>query len=176
MFGSAHQALMFAYTFSANQYGVTAAAERLIASFGRDRYERLEAVARGRGLRGLDGAAQAGMIKRIAEDLPALQHLAVEARFNVLARDRQNVAIGLMALGVRKQLGITDPTQLVVSLVGKHYGRDAEIEQLGENAGIPKRTMIRRWVEIRRKLREVDQRALDLVEDALAQRGVVQHA
>ena len=46
-FASAHQALMFAFTFSATQHGTAAAGERQLAEFARDRYERTPAADEG---------------------------------------------------------------------------------------------------------------------------------
>ena len=65
LFRSAHQALSFAFTYSETQHGTAAAAERQIALAARERYERV--AGSGRGLKGLDGAAQAGMIRSMVE-------------------------------------------------------------------------------------------------------------
>ena len=80
LFRSAHQALLFAYTFSDTEHGTAAAAERQIALAARERYERT--ASSGRGLKGVDGAAQAGMIRSIVDcnTRPAFGVLCV-ARF-----------------------------------------------------------------------------------------------
>ena len=68
LFDSTHQALSFAYTHTASQTAQCAVAESQLAEFGRQRYERLRVVSRG--LPGLDGVAQAGMIQRRVTYLP----------------------------------------------------------------------------------------------------------
>ena len=96
LFRSAHQALMFAFTFSATQHGTAAAAERQLAEFARDRYERMPGG--GRGLRGLDGAAQAGMIRRRVEEMPPLHAAALIARFAILSPATRQAACSVLAL------------------------------------------------------------------------------
>jgi hypothetical protein len=87
LFRSAHQALSFAFTYSATQHGTAAAAERQIALAARERYERT--AGSGRGLKGLDGAAQAGLIRSLVErnSTPAFQAVVIEW-LNDQPRDR----------------------------------------------------------------------------------------
>lgn len=99
LFQSAHQALLFAYTYVPNSHAQAAAAERLLSAFGRQRYaddEWTDAVAvvrEARGLIGLDGAAQAGMIKSAVCRLKPVAQLAIPARFDVLRPAEQKRAM-----------------------------------------------------------------------------------
>jgi hypothetical protein len=70
LFKTAHQALSFAYNFSASSL------DRPLMSRMADKSK-----ATGKGLSGMDGAAQAGMILRNVKELPRLHQMIVLARF-----------------------------------------------------------------------------------------------
>ncbi|MCG1054092.1 DNA-binding protein [Mycetohabitans sp. B5] len=69
-FKSAFDAVRFALCYSNQQYGETLMAKRL----------RCESVGGGMGLVGLDGAGQAGLIRRRIEELPELHMSVIVAR------------------------------------------------------------------------------------------------
>jgi hypothetical protein len=69
-FKSAFDAVRFALCYSGQQYGETMLAKRL----------RSESIGTGMGLVGLDGAGQAGQIRRELEALPSLHQAVVVAR------------------------------------------------------------------------------------------------
>lgn len=70
LFKTAHQALSFAYNFSASTL------DRPLMNRMADKFKPT-----GKGLAGLDGAAQAGMILRNITELPRLQQMILIARF-----------------------------------------------------------------------------------------------
>src|SRR5574337_1924850 len=72
LFPSTHNALRFAFEFSPEQYG-----EGTLAGLLR----RATVLGSGKGLVGLDGAAQAGMILADVWRLPALERHAIIARY-----------------------------------------------------------------------------------------------
>lgn len=173
LFASAHQALLFAYTFSANQYAVTAAAERSIAMFARERYGSLPMASTSRGLSGLDGAAQAGMIKAkvcaLADDLQCV----IEARFAVLSQDLQRRRMVQLGLAMREHLPDRNLV-LAVQLVQRHYGCGEQLMTLAMKHNLAERTIKRRWQTVRKALQQLDQQAMAQVEIRLEQSGVVE--
>lgn len=170
LFRSAHQALLFAYTFSPNQHGEAAAAERSIALFGRSRYEIPERVV-SRGLKGLDGAAQAGMIKAQVAAMPLHLQRVIEARFAVLSPDVQHRAMLELALRARDAL----PDRHVVlaaKLVQRHYAGKVRLMQLAMEYNMSERSIKRRWALVRRMLQQLDLQAMSRAE-ILLERGCV---
>lgn len=175
-FESAHQALLFAWTFSANQHGTAAAAERRIALFARERYENLPAASTGRGLVGLDGAAQAGMIHRRISTLPTLMQAAIAARFAVLPQDvaTRQAACKILALHARGAM----PCDLesTVLLMRKLHGLRVDLGRLADEKDVGERT-IRRWkVSAWKWLKPVQQRAMDRAEEVLCEAEIVEDA
>ena len=175
-FDSAHQALLFAFTFSGNQHGTAAAAERRIALFSRERYENLPTASAGRGLGGLDGAAQAGMILRRVSTLHPLHQAAITARFAVLPGDvaTRQAACAILALRARHAL----PCDLSAStmLMRRLHGLRVDVGRLSDEHEVTDRT-VRRWQVLAQKwLRPVQQRAMDAAEQELCAARIVASA
>lgn len=173
LFDSAHQALMFAYTFAANQHAVAAAVERQISDLGAQRYERLRHVSRG--LHGLDGAGQAGMIKRQVESLPShAQRRVIEARFAILDRPMQVTAMRELTLIVMKRLHVErSEVELVASLVQRWFGARCTLIQLQEQSGLSARTITTRWSAVHRRLGIIDTLAMNTIYKRLQDAGVL---
>ena len=169
LFRSAHQALLFALTFGEQSHCRAASAERQIALFGRERYERGHAA--GRGLVGIDGAAQAGMIRRLVESLPVDKYLAIEARFSVLSPARQEAARAAIAWRLWGHTGL-DPI-VAQALVSRFYGARAKLFSVAMAADLAERTVRRRWRETRDALRVLDQSALAAADHELSRKGVI---
>jgi len=170
LFGSAHQALLFAYTYSPHQYGNAAAAERSIAMFGRSRYEVLHRSS-GRGLFGLDGAAQAGMIKAQVQTMPRLMQKVIEARFAILSPRVQRLAMIELALRAREQLPDRN-VKLAVRMTQRHYCGEIKLMQLAVEHELSERSIKRRWAVVRTMLQQFDLQAMSRVEILLERMGV----
>lgn len=177
LFESTHQALLFAYTFSANQHATCAVAERAIAMQGRNRYERELAVYRpSKGLSGLDGAAQAGMILAEVAHLRPLDQSLIAARFDVLDRRRRALAIGTVMLSMRRVAPVEPELgNLVFAVVRQRYGAPIVIDDLVDTFGIEisRRSVYRRAVAIRRVLIEHEDRAMMRIDGRLVDRQIV---
>lgn len=177
LFESAHQALMFAYTFSANQYAVTAAAERVIAMCGRERYERPMPYRQSRGLKGLDGAAQAGMIRAAVLRLDPLHQAYIDARFDVLNESRRRFAVRVVALTMRRLVQVgPELADLVVIMVRRHFGEKIALDDYIEHFGLPRATLFRRAARIRKAIQEHADTAMMRIEDLLVAQGIVWRA
>lgn len=175
LFRSAHQAMLFAYTYSATQHGTAAAAERQIALAARERYERT--ASSGRGLRGLDGAAQAGMIRSMVERNapPAFQAVAL-ARYSLLSDDVRRRACFLLAHRCRHEVPPSLSLQEISRLVGKATGREVNMSLMAESCGVDERTT-RRWaLAVRRVVQSIERPGMATIEPLLQAAGVVESA
>lgn len=170
LFESAHQALMFAYTFSDNEHGVAAAAERRLALFARDRYG--DPPPSGRGLRGLDGAAQAGMIRsRVEAEVPPLYLASIIARFAVLDVATRQAACSVLALRARRSVPC-DLHATVLIMRGLH-GLAFNEGRLADDYDVHRSTVHRWRVSTKKWLRQVQQIAMDRAERVLCAAGIV---
>lgn len=175
IFSSAHQALMFAYSYSAHQHAVAAAAERAIAMHGKERYREVQARVESRGLSGVYGAAQAGMIRAQVERLPRSMKRVIEARFAFMEPDLQRRAMQELVFGLSHVEARNIPFGLLSILVQRHYGADVKFVPLAEKYGVERRDLLRSWSMIRRRLSAVDHLALSRLEIEFEQHGICEH-
>lgn len=174
LFDSVHQALLFAYTFTPNQHPASAVVERTLMEMGRERYERLRYVSRGLG--GLDGAAQAGMIKRHVEALPSVARAVTEARFAVLDTKVRNAAMRLLVLRMRCDAGGV-PIDALSWAVQRYFGIcTLTVPVISDRIGVPVRTLERRWQDTRRSLDDHHAVAMSRLSMALGGSGVINAA
>lgn len=173
LFRSAHQALLYAYTFSATQHGTAAAAERQIALAARERYERT--AGSGRGLKGLDGAAQAGQIKSLVErNTPPAFQAVVLARYSLLSDDVRRRACFLLAHRCRNEVPPTVTLQELARLIGKATGREVNLALMAQAAGVDERT-VRRWaLAVRKFVATIERPGMATIEPLLQSAGVVE--
>jgi hypothetical protein len=173
LFRSAHEALMFAFTFSdACGHPVAAAAERTIAAFARDRYGR--ETGSGRGLVGLDGAAQAGMIRAHVERMHPLHQVVIVARFSVTDTAQRQRACS--ALAIRARHAVPCDLAATVLLLRKLHGLRVDTGRIADERDVCERTVrgwqlsVKRWLELQRT------RAMDEAERRLTEAGIVEAA
>lgn len=173
LFSSAHTALSFAFTYSDLSHTQAALAESMIAGFGRDRYGR--PASSGRGLVGLDGAAQAGMIRAIVEREDALTQLVAVARFAKANPKARRAACRALALRMGQDIDrpCSGRSWVVPALLGRHFGLKVDVGRLADQEDVDPRT-IRRWQsEIRKWAKAAEARAMHRLEEALEERGLV---
>ena len=170
-FDTVHAALVFALNFGARDHGVAAAAERSIALFARERYENLPMSTYASSFKGVDGAAQAGLILSRLSSLPPLSRAALEARFAIARPQSRMAACAKLALAAHDELSIR--LFVLENLFFRANGLRIPLGTIADRAGVTDRTA-RRWQrEAIRWLRPVQQRAIDAAEDLLQQAGVV---
>lgn len=175
LFRSAHQALLFAYTYADTQHGTAGAAERQIALLAKDRYGRIPGS--GRGLRGLDGAAQAGMIRSLIErNTPPAFRLVVRARFSVLDASARREAVLPLAMRARHSLPPGVPAWAVVELVAGALGMRANLPHIADRCEVGVRT-VRNWRMAARKcVVAIEAPGMAQVEVLLEDAGIVESA
>lgn len=161
LFSSTWSALVFAFNYSSQQYQPSPLARLMRGPIGR-----------GKGLAGLDGAGQAGMIKQEVGKLPVDEYCAIVARFAVgierraAMRHLMNPAIA--CLGTSRYT-----TRMVDILVQRFYGRHVRLHVLADQCRMHPNSVGRRWARIRSTLLDIERRALDHVDDALRDAGLV---
>ncbi|MHB1372093.1 MAG: hypothetical protein ACYCW7_18110 [Pseudomonadaceae bacterium] len=162
LFNSAYDAIAFAYRFNCQQYAMTPMAKLMRGQIGT-----------GKGLVGLDGAAQAGFIRGLIEQLGEWEKAALAARF---AFDRKELfkardtliipALASLPTGVHHR-------RMVDALVQKFYGERVYLKDLAELVGLHANTMTDRWRCIRKSLTELEHRAIDRAEAEFQVAGLV---
>lgn len=171
LFTSAHQALRYAYTYSSTQHGTAAAAERQIALAAKERYPNPPST--GRGLRGLDGAAQAGLIRSMVERTTDAQfQLLTYARHALLDPQARAAACSSLAhLCVRgqKDVSLAVTERLVASLTG----RAVNLARLAAENEVAVSTMYRWRQKAARHLRAIESANMPALTDALQRAGVI---
>jgi hypothetical protein len=145
IFESAHSAALFAHRFSTEQYGRSAMSRMMTGPTGT-----------GKGLAGIDGAGQAGMIRRLVQGLGPLHEAIIVARFSPREMD---CACGSAccsgkfnnlewAAAVRKigEFSITATPCAVSNLrlrcgvVAKHFGIPLNIGELADQCEVHRNT------------------------------------
>lgn len=162
LFDSAYAALCFAYRYSTQQYSPTPMARLMRGAIGS-----------GKGLVGLDGAAQSGFIRREVEQLRMYERFAVIARF---ALDEKERCLAMLALTcpAAASLGTgVHNRRMVDNLVQKYFGQRCYLKDLAAEYGVHADTMTQRWSCIKRLLREVENRGIDQMEVRLQAMGLV---
>ena len=173
LFKSVHSALLYAYTYSATQHGTAAAAERQIALAARERYERT--AGSGRGLKGVDGAAQAGQIKNLVARSTSMQfRLCVMARFSVNCDADRDAACRMLAVWMLGKLPPALPGPVALRLIRMATGRQANVAQMAEQEGVPLRTVERWLAAVRAIVRQIELAGMATIEPLLQRAGVVE--
>jgi hypothetical protein len=162
LFDSAYAALAFAYRYSTQQYQPTPMARLMRGSIGS-----------GKGLHGLDGAAQAGIIRAEVEKIREFERSAIVARFAVNDREGLSAKIRLIQPATASLGTGVHSRRLVDALVQRYYGKRVHLKDLSEMVGIHPNTMTDRWRCIRRVLTEIEHRGMDMVEARLQQARLV---
>lgn len=159
--GGAYDALAFAFRFNAQQYAPTPCAKLMRGHIGS-----------GKGLVGVDGAAQAGIIRGLIEPLAPWEKAAIAARFAIerkeLFKARDTLITPVMAslpTGIHNR-------RLVDALVQKYFGRKVKLKHLAAEYGLHVDTMTQRWACTRKTLTEIEHRAFGRAEERLIEAGL----
>lgn len=162
LFDSAHAALTFAYRFSGQQYPLTIMAKIMGGILGS-----------GKGLVGLDGAAQAGMICLLVKELPQLPRDSIDARYADQQDRRFKEAIDRMAMHPSlAPAGISNRLERQ-ALVARYFGVSVNVGEVAERVGVDRRTVGNHQRTIRDKLRALEAHAFDEITNLMAERGLI---
>lgn len=172
LFENTHNALVFAFHFSAEQY-----AETLLSRLIR------RGCGSGKGLVGLDGAGQAGMVLAEIGRLGDLEQAVIAARFapkfeecpccggekpTKVWRDAiEKLTAWAVPAGVSNMRARRE-------LVSKFFGvRGIEFKALAERYGMNRKTVAEQYQNVAKRLKDLDSRAQCALDDALKSGGMV---
>lgn len=169
LFNSAASAIMFALRYSSQQYAETPMS-KLMKRGGR---------ASGKGLVGLDGAGQAGMILKKIDNLGRLERACIIARYTdrmaecpcckaATASDDYRDAINVLAdWALRNVENVTDVARMRFAIVADFYERRRLVGKTAEAIGMARATAYDNRARIWAALTELDKRALGRIEESL---------
>lgn len=162
LFDSAYAALAFAFRYSMQQYQPTPMARLMRGSLGS-----------GKGLHGLDGAAQAGLIRGLVERVRLPERHALISRF-ALAKVERYGAMKELVQPATAALGTgVHNRRMVDNLVQRYFGERCHLKDLASDFGVHPDTMTQRWACIKRLLTELERRGIDQAEIRLQAAGLV---
>ena len=163
LFESAHGALLFAFHYF-SQSGARSQMASLYKPSGKS----------GKGLVGVDGAAQAGFIRREVGELPPYERALIIARFSV--EPKENISAKLQIIEpAMSMLGTgLHHRRLVDALVQRHFGRkDVMLVSWAEKLGTHPSTVTRKWQQIHKGLINAEIRAMEMIEARLQEKGMI---
>lgn len=180
LFKSAHEALTFAYNYSAQQYDAPPMAKLMRGSIGT-----------GRGLVGLDGAAQSGFVRAEVGQLSVEQQKALAARFapatqecdcgkaccsgRMPSREWKEAIEWLTSYAMRAALaGCVSHHRLRQALVMRAFGKkSASLDELAEIAGVHRNTVSDQNQRVQKCMREIEAAAARAIDERLRNCGMV---
>lgn len=163
LFDSTYAALAFAYRYSTQQYQPTPMARLMRGSIGS-----------GKGLHGIDGAAQAGLILGMLEKLPVFERAAITARFSFRSADGYAAKITLMGPATTALGTGVHNRRMIDQLVQKFYGEKVYLKDLAGTCGVDPRAIPDCWHLIRKALTAIEHRAIDRAEVIFREGGLVE--
>lgn len=162
LFDSAYSALYFAYRYSPQQYAPTPISRLMRSQIGS-----------GKGLHGLDAAAQSGIIRAEVEAIGPYEKNAIVARFATDPAESLGAKIALLVPATASLGTGIHHHRMVDGLVQKYYGRRIYLKEIAEMIGATPNTMTKRWACIRECIRDIEYRAMDRAEERLRQAGLI---
>lgn len=169
IFKSAHEALVFAFNFKGQQYPRTPMTQLLAGG----------TLGSGRGLVGVDGAGQAGMVLREVLDLPPDQRAVIIGRFSkpvecpccggdAPSADYSEAVEHLGQVLKGPLAGTTCNSRVRRELVRRYLGGKVSMSQLAEATGLPRRTLTDHFRTVAKVLAPVEKTARASLDTLLA--------
>lgn len=179
LFDSTHSALVFAFNFTGQQSPKTPMMSMFHSNPGDDQPK---AARKGKGLSGLDGAAQAGFILAEVCRLPDDQHNVIVARYNRLkneckccGHERYNdewfAAVDFLSHCVELE-GVHRKVRLMMVEVAICGGR-IDVDMVSRKYSMGRSTTYRQLAELKIKLRKIEKIALINLDNAFSQKKLL---
>jgi hypothetical protein len=169
LFRSGHEACRFAYAYSGQQYPMTIMAKMMKGKL----------MGSGRGLVGLEGAAVAGTVKRHVEALRHPLPAIIAARYE-MTQAKAVAHASTLAEYVIPALGTgAHNRRMVLLLICRYFripdenGKPTMLSNIASRFDLSQDTITRRWVAVRKRLREAESRADSEIDGALVCAGLV---
>ncbi len=149
LFDGAYPALLFAFRYSGQQYSLSVVGKMMGGRGGS-----------GKGLTGLDGAAQAGIIRAEVGQLDPWERDVLIARFSVDRKDAIQAKINLIAVAASALPSGMNSRRLIDALVQRYFGEKMTFEDMALRFGVGKDTIRKdRWSPVMKKLHDIEDRA-----------------
>lgn len=173
LFPSTHNALRFAFEFNPEQYGEGTLAGLL---------KRATGLGSGKGLVGIDGAGQAGMILAEVWRLPALERHAIIARYGQqriscrccgspgMSEEWKLAIEGIAAWAVPAGLSNHRARR---EIVGRFFTRSGTIKEIAERYGLERKRLGEQAAGMEKRIKDLEARAQASMDDVMKQTGVV---
>lgn len=163
LFEGLHQALTFAYRYSGQQYSPSVLAQFMARSGGS-----------GKCLHGLDGAAQAGLIRAIiTHNLDIYEQNMIVAKFASNEKERiesqcffVSVAIANMGTGLHRR-------RAADALVQKWFGLKIGVNDVAEEAGLHRSTISPAWRAVKGVMQSIWMRSEEQAYRELRDVGII---
>lgn len=177
LFRSTQDALVFAFQYSAQQYELSAMGKVMARVDGAH-------IPSGKGLVGLDGAAQAGFVRAEIGRLPPPYRAVLRARFGEreapcptcgshgLNQDWK-AAISQITNHVAYAISGLSHTYLRRVFVADHFGEPVRIADEADRYGVPHRTAYDHRQKVREALRAEERAAFEAIDSRLREVGMV---
>lgn len=171
LFKSSADAIMFALRFSSQQYAETPMSKMMKRDGRRSS---------GKGLVGLDGAGQAGMILQKLENLDELERACIVARYtdriaecpccrNPTASEEYRNAINTLASWAERNIeNVTSVPRIRFAIVQEFFERRRSVGKVADDIGMPRSTAYDQRARIWPRLTELDKKALGKLDTQLA--------
>lgn len=168
LFKNTHDALVFAFNYSSQQYALSPMSKLMKTGSGS-----------GKGLVALDGAAQAGFIRARVGQLPALQAACIVARYaprfeecpccqgrDKMTDEYRDVVAALAEWAISQCGGLT-LRNMRGAIVRSFFERGISVAEAAKELGVPKATAYDQKARIHKALKILDGNAQDGISDLL---------
>lgn len=168
LFKNTHDALVFAFNYSSEQYALSPMTKLMKTGIGS-----------GKGLVALDGAAQAGIIRSRVDQLPALQAACIIARYtprfeecpccqgrDKMTEEYREAVIMLTEWAIGHCSGIT-LRNMRAAIIRSFFERGVSISEVARELNVPKATAYDQKSRIHKALKKIDCQAQQNVDDRL---------
>lgn len=170
LFNSSADAIMFALRFSSQQYAETPMSKLM---------KRTGMRSSGKGLVGLDGAGQAGLIRAKIEALGELERACIIARYtdrtaecpcchNTVASEEYRNAINVLASWAEREIEhVTSVPRMRFAIVQEFYERRRSVGKVADDIGMARSSAYDQRARIWPRLTDLDKKALGDIETLL---------
>lgn len=162
LFDSVHGALTFAYRFSGQQYSPSLMAQMMRGP-----------VKTGKGLAGLDGAGQAGLIRGLMKNLDIYEQNMIAARFEMAQRERLKAMLFFMPVVIASMPTGVHSRRAADVLIQKWFGERLKLQDAAQEIGAHRNTVGPMWATTKRVLEAIWLRAEDAAHRELQRAGII---
>lgn len=163
LFESLHGALTFAYRYSGQQYSPSIMAQLMRGP-----------MRSGKGLSGLDGAAQAGLIRGLMQNLDPHERHMIEARYAMNEGERLRAMLYFMPVIIASMPTGVHSKRAADVLIQRWFGQQRlNSIQAGEQIGCHRNTVTPMWTITKKILKGILERAEESAYRELHNAGII---